>query len=202
MDYIVTKSPKNKGIAILLTLIFGPIGLFYASIRAGIIMTILPLITVFIIFASTLMGQFFLTRAMFLLFASIIPYWIICFVWAIKAVNNYNKQIEINSINYQNKNNRNDSDKSFKNEFRSNNKFQEWSKNNPHKSINDFYKENRSEILNIENDKRYNYTKNSDTDIVTFIGWVIGLVILTSAVLMYDTIEQTFKLSNILKYFN
>ena len=44
MSYIVVKQTKSIGIAILLTLLFGPLGLFYASVTAGLIMTFTPVL--------------------------------------------------------------------------------------------------------------------------------------------------------------
>ena len=41
--FLVTKSPKSVGIAILLTFLLGPIGLFYASVSGGLIMTFTPI---------------------------------------------------------------------------------------------------------------------------------------------------------------
>ena len=41
--FLVTKSPKSIGIAILLTILFGPLGLFYASVSGALIMLLAPI---------------------------------------------------------------------------------------------------------------------------------------------------------------
>jgi hypothetical protein len=79
MSYIVTKPLKSIGLAAFLAFI--PFGLFYSSIAGGIVMYfILPVIALLFI------------PDIFLLF--LIPlYLLVCFVWAILAVNAYNKRI-------------------------------------------------------------------------------------------------------------
>ena len=43
---IVVSAPKSVGIAIILTVLFGPLGMFYSTIVGAIIMTIISLIVV------------------------------------------------------------------------------------------------------------------------------------------------------------
>lgn len=89
-QFILVKSHKSVGIAILLTILFGPIGLFYASITGGIIMTCSPLI-VFILTAFGLVPiMTFLTFTVLY----ICLYWLINILWAIAAVNQYNSRID------------------------------------------------------------------------------------------------------------
>ncbi len=73
---------KNMGLAIVLTLLFGGIGLFYATIAGGIIMSILMIITLIIAFLTLGIGA--------ILF---IPLNIICIIWAVVAVNKHNKKL-------------------------------------------------------------------------------------------------------------
>jgi hypothetical protein len=87
MNYIVTKQLKNAGLAAFLTILFGGIGLFYASIWGGIIMTVLFPVAVFLLFFS---GHFFGA----IIFAC--SYYIICFAWAIVSVRLYNKKVQSN----------------------------------------------------------------------------------------------------------
>jgi hypothetical protein len=105
-NYIVIKQPKNVGIAILLSVLFGPIGLFYSTISGGLIMTFIwPLILLFLIasgFLSSLTGDLstgilFFTSAVILY---IIGAWIISIVWAIVACNRYNQEIEEKSNHF------------------------------------------------------------------------------------------------------
>jgi hypothetical protein len=156
--FLTTKSPKSLGIAIILTILFGPIGLFYASISGALIMILAPIL-VFALFLigvlqenSTLMN---LSAGLLLFFA--LTYWLICIIWAVISVNDYNREIE-------NENNRQfalwdglygkdqkqvvinvnrDSPKISIQEqgstVSSKPSLQEWVKSNPSKSINDYY---------------------------------------------------------------
>ena len=67
---------KNLVVAIFLAIFLGPIGLFYASVIGALIMLVITAIVGFITFG----------------FGLFIPY-IICIIWAIIAVNSYNKKI-------------------------------------------------------------------------------------------------------------
>lgn len=73
---MVVAAPKNVGVAIILTILFGPLGLFYATVRGGVWMTILSLI----IGAITLGLGLLIT-------------WPASIVWGVIATNNYNKQL-------------------------------------------------------------------------------------------------------------
>lgn len=67
---------KSVATALLFTVILGPLGLLYASLRGGIVMLLLGLVVV----SSKLIFP-------------IILLWVICCVWAVKSVENYNKKI-------------------------------------------------------------------------------------------------------------
>ncbi len=67
---------KSLVVAILLAIFLGPIGLFYASVIGALIMLVITAIVSFITLG----------------FGLFIPY-IICIIWAIIAVNSYNKKI-------------------------------------------------------------------------------------------------------------
>jgi len=93
-NFIVVKSTKSVGIAILLTLLFGPIGLFYASITGGIIMTLTP----FLLFVLLIMGALgesssLLLTSLGLLVIFALTYWLICIIWAAIAVYDYNNEL-------------------------------------------------------------------------------------------------------------
>lgn len=75
---------KSTGIACLLTLFFGPLGLLYSSITGGIIMGIIYILLVIIAFIpvvglvaipAALIGQ------------------IICVIWSIVATNGHNRKL-------------------------------------------------------------------------------------------------------------
>lgn len=116
-NYIVVKTTKSEGLAVLLVFLFGPIGLFYSTIRGAIIMTF---VVPFVAFLLVLLyvygisqtngenghyvvyaGSLLVTIILFL-----ISYWVICVVWAYNAVKNYNEEIfyeqKVASIRKQN----------------------------------------------------------------------------------------------------
>ncbi|SKD08424.1 hypothetical protein SAMN05660461_4316 [Chitinophaga ginsengisegetis] len=84
MNYIVTKPLKNTGLAVFLAILFGGIGLFYSSILGGIIMTLVfPIILILLFFLGKLLTLILLCCS----------YYLICLIWAVAAVNSYNKRI-------------------------------------------------------------------------------------------------------------
>ena len=72
----VVISTKSPGIAILLTILFGPIGMFYSTIPGAILMCLVSLVV----------GV--LTLGLGLLLT-----WPICVLWAALAANAYNKKV-------------------------------------------------------------------------------------------------------------
>ena len=84
MNYIVTKPLKDMGLAIFLVVVFGGLGLFYSSIVGGIIMTFF--------FPIMILALFFLQQYA-LLIALCCFYYIICIIWAINGINQYNKNV-------------------------------------------------------------------------------------------------------------
>jgi hypothetical protein len=73
---LVTISTKNIGLAIILTVLFGPLGMFYSTIWGGIIMTVVNAIIGFFTFG----------------FGLIIT-WPINIIWAALAARSYNKKL-------------------------------------------------------------------------------------------------------------
>lgn len=67
---------KSVATALVFTVILGPLGLLYSSFRGGIAMLLLGLVVI----SSKLMFP-------------IIVLWVACCVWAVKAVEDYNKKI-------------------------------------------------------------------------------------------------------------
>ena len=76
---IITKSPKSMGIALLLTALFGPIGMFYATIIGAIVMSV-----IYIVIAVATMGLGFII--LFLLNP-------VCMIWAAISVKMSNKAL-------------------------------------------------------------------------------------------------------------
>ena len=75
-QYMVVQTPKNLGLALLLAFFLGPIGLFYATVKGGVILLIV----------SVVVGL--LTLGVGLLFM-----WIPSMIWAYVAVKDYNKAL-------------------------------------------------------------------------------------------------------------
>lgn len=74
-NVVLLAKQKSLVSAFLLALLFGPIGLFYASLAGGLMMIIIGAI----LFIKALTGAW-------------IVLWIICIIWAVWAVIDYNKQ--------------------------------------------------------------------------------------------------------------
>lgn len=73
---VIIKSPKSMGLGILLTLLFGPLGMLYSTILGGIIMLVLGIPLVVFTFGIGL---------------AIV--WPIAIIWTIVAVNSYNRKL-------------------------------------------------------------------------------------------------------------
>lgn len=73
---VVVTSTKSMGISILLTFLFGPLGMFYSTIIGAIIMMVVSAITAFITVGFGLL----LT-------------WPICIIWGAIATSSYNKKL-------------------------------------------------------------------------------------------------------------
>ena len=81
VNVVVTKSPKSVGIAIALSLFFGPLGMFYSTVLGAIVMIIVNLIVGLLTFGLVLI----LT----------IPSGV---MWAAIAANSHNKQLMAGKI--------------------------------------------------------------------------------------------------------
>lgn len=73
---VVTTSTKSMGVAIILTVLFGPLGMLYSTILGGIIMCVISLI----VGVVTLGFGLLLT-------------WPICIIWAAVATSSFNKKL-------------------------------------------------------------------------------------------------------------
>ena len=73
---VVSKSTKSPGIALLLTFLFGPLGMFYSTILGAVIMIII----------SAIVG--FVTLGL-----GLIVTWPICMIWGAVAASMYNKKL-------------------------------------------------------------------------------------------------------------
>lgn len=151
------KNTKSLGLAIVLTLFFGPLGLFYASITGGLIMFLTPiLLFALFIFGFIADSSFFLASSLVLLIVFAVNYWIICVIWAAMAVSNHNnkvndairqaellKQLKETIPTDTSTQNTSVSRQTSIQETHSNPdrpSLQDWRKTNPHSSINDYYR--------------------------------------------------------------
>lgn len=78
--FVVIGKPKSVGVALLLALLFGPLGLMYSSVSGGVIMLILSIIIGLI------------TVGIGLVFV-----WIGCVIWAVVAANNANNKAAVST---------------------------------------------------------------------------------------------------------
>lgn len=73
---VITKSPKSMGISLILTALFGSLGMFYSTIIGAIVMLVVEAIILFITFGFGVL----LTHP-------------ICMIWGALAVRKYNKKL-------------------------------------------------------------------------------------------------------------
>jgi hypothetical protein len=73
---VVVASTKSVGISVLLTILLGPLGMFYSTIIGAIVMMVISVIVGFV----TLGFGLFLT-------------WPICVIWGAVAASSYNKKL-------------------------------------------------------------------------------------------------------------
>jgi hypothetical protein len=82
-QHIVVTSTKSVGISILLTLIFGSIGMFYSTVKGAIIMTLLTIVLAIVFIATN-------PAALLLHFPAM---WLISIIWGAMAVKSFNREI-------------------------------------------------------------------------------------------------------------
>jgi hypothetical protein len=94
MTYFQNPKTKSLGLAVVLTLFFGPLGLFYATITGGLIMTFTPILLVIVLILGAGIGStFLLASSAILLIVFGISYWIICVIWAVISINDHNNNV-------------------------------------------------------------------------------------------------------------
>ena len=82
-QHIVVTATKSAGISILLTIIFGSIGMFYSTVKGAIIMTLLTIVLAVVFLASN--------PALLIVHFPVM--WIISIIWGAMAVKSYNNKI-------------------------------------------------------------------------------------------------------------
>lgn len=78
-QHVTVLAPKSVGVAFLLALLFGPLGLLYASVAGGIIMLIVSVLAAFV--------------SVFTFGVPTFICWVICIVWACVAANGHNSRL-------------------------------------------------------------------------------------------------------------
>jgi len=73
---VVQAAGKSMAVAIILAILFGPLGMLYSTVMGGVVMIAL----------SILVGIFTLGFGLFIT-------WPVCVIWAAVAANSYNKNI-------------------------------------------------------------------------------------------------------------
>jgi len=73
---VVVKAEKSMGVTILLTFLFGPLGMLYSTVTGAIVMLVVNVLIAI------------LTLGFGLVFT-----WPICIIWAAVATSNYNKSL-------------------------------------------------------------------------------------------------------------
>lgn len=159
--FFVTKSPKSVGIAILLTFLFGPLGLFYATVTGGLVMTFTPIFLFLLVIVGLFQDDWLLfgwSLGLLTIFA--LTFWLINIIWAVIGVNSYNREIEedakrqydlwnrhqevtlnelVSNVNQGFSNVRSDGQDKIQMKDKPN--LQDWLKNNRGKTINDYFKQ-------------------------------------------------------------
>lgn len=86
----ITVLPKDQGLAATLGLVFGPAGLLYANIKAGLIMMCIaiPLYFILLLLSGLTLGIGFI----FLIFAILVVN-TVCAIWGYRAADKFNKEL-------------------------------------------------------------------------------------------------------------
>jgi len=92
VQHMVVTPTKSVGIAILVTVVFGPLGLFYATVRGALIVIAVSIAAAVLLLTTGLSGHG--GTGTLLGLGSILPIaWIVSFVWGVVAVNAYNARL-------------------------------------------------------------------------------------------------------------
>ena len=73
---VVQGAGKSMAVAIILAILFGPLGMLYATVMGGVVMLVISLLA-----------------AIFTLGFGLFITWLICVIWAAVAANSHNKKM-------------------------------------------------------------------------------------------------------------
>lgn len=82
--------PKNLAAAVILTLVFGPLGMLYATISGGLIMAAVDLLILVVSFLTFGVGSVFFLIT-----------WPVCVIWTIISVNAQNRRALAELMQFQ-----------------------------------------------------------------------------------------------------
>jgi len=99
-NIIVVSNPKSVGLALILAIFFGPLGLFYVSILGGFVMLIFPFLCTYLFTANSFDDNWVLWLSSFYVWCFVD--WVICIIWAVVAANKANNNVIKNSSNQLN----------------------------------------------------------------------------------------------------
>lgn len=101
MEKILVVQTKSVGLAIILTILFGPIGLFYASISGALFLILgIPLIIgIFLGVGLINIDYTIIFSSIAVLIVFLVFEWLISIIWSVVAVNKYNNNLISKSEN-------------------------------------------------------------------------------------------------------
>jgi len=82
-QHVVVTPTKSVGLSILLILLFGPIGMFYSTVKGAFIFILLSIVLSLVAFAINPM----------LLLVVLPVMWVVSLVWSARAVKSYNQSL-------------------------------------------------------------------------------------------------------------
>jgi hypothetical protein len=206
------KNTKSLGLAIVLTLFLGPLGLFYASITGGLIMCVTPiLLFALFIFGAVADSSFLLASSFILLIVFAISYWIICVIWAATAVSNHNnkvndairqaellknlKETKLTDTPIQNTN---PTRQTLIQETETNSdrpSLQDWRKTNPYSSINDYYRiygVPQSTVKTTSYSDTTNQTEETSNKTLIYTVSAVAILLILFVISLYDKETKSF----------
>jgi hypothetical protein len=214
MSTSINIKTKSLGLAIVLTLFFGPLGLFYASISGGLIMSLTPfLLLILIVFGAVAGSSLLLAGSAILLIVFAVSYWIICVIWAATAITNHNNRLIENARQAELLKKINETKLSDASTIKSNIEktilphdkkadsdrptMQEWRKNNPLGSINDYYRIHGVPKSTLTSGSTIQPTIKKDPESSNVLLYVIVVLLIVFVVFLYDKETKTFSFNKI-----
>lgn len=132
MDYTTAKR-KSIVAAALLSLLLGPLGLFYSTIIGGLVMTIIPSAGILLLIRDS---EHMIAGFLFFYYFAAYAIWPICIAWACIATTVYNRKVAKAELEYEELISMYPAQPETPS---ADQKMIDWLKENPNKSIRDYY---------------------------------------------------------------